>query len=215
MGKIKKGILGGFSGKVGNVVGANWIGIDYMRAMPASVANPKTASQEEVRDGFKTCTRFLLQFGIGNLNVMFKPFRVHMSPFNAAMKYAYKNCLQGSGLVHTIDYLQFKPGNDNVMSSLSVTPSAGSVNINYALSVTPSAAEVENIPPQAVILNIDKGECISAIDSLDDYTTSQGQISWADVPAAWSGDDCYLFFFYTNADHTKIYQTLVANFTAV
>ena len=42
MGKISQGILGGFSGKVGNVVGGNWKGIDYMRVRPASVANPQT-----------------------------------------------------------------------------------------------------------------------------------------------------------------------------
>ena len=32
MGTINKGILGGFSGKVGNVVGGTWKGIDYMRS---------------------------------------------------------------------------------------------------------------------------------------------------------------------------------------
>jgi len=31
MGSFRKGIQGGFSGKVGNVVGAHWRGIDYMR----------------------------------------------------------------------------------------------------------------------------------------------------------------------------------------
>ncbi len=32
MGTISKGILGGFSGKVGTVVGGSWKGIDYMRS---------------------------------------------------------------------------------------------------------------------------------------------------------------------------------------
>ncbi|HEX3025140.1 MAG TPA: DUF6266 family protein [Chitinophagaceae bacterium] len=32
MGTINKGILGGFSGKVGTVIGATWKGIDYMRS---------------------------------------------------------------------------------------------------------------------------------------------------------------------------------------
>jgi hypothetical protein len=40
MGKINQGILGGFSGKVGNVVGGSWKGIEYMRVIPASIANP-------------------------------------------------------------------------------------------------------------------------------------------------------------------------------
>ena len=34
MGTIKKGILGGFSGIVGTVVGANWRGMDIMRSRP-------------------------------------------------------------------------------------------------------------------------------------------------------------------------------------
>ena len=38
---ISQGILGGISGKIGNVVGGSWKGIDYLRIMPASVANPK------------------------------------------------------------------------------------------------------------------------------------------------------------------------------
>jgi hypothetical protein len=32
MASFQKGILGGFSGKVGTVVGGNWKGIDYMRS---------------------------------------------------------------------------------------------------------------------------------------------------------------------------------------
>ena len=45
MGTIKKGILGGFSGKVGNVVGASWRGIEYIRSLPSSVRNPRTEAQ--------------------------------------------------------------------------------------------------------------------------------------------------------------------------
>ena len=36
MGKIKQGILGGFRGKVGTVVGSYWNGIFYMKALPQS-----------------------------------------------------------------------------------------------------------------------------------------------------------------------------------
>ena len=45
MGILKQGILGGFSGKVANVVGTSWKGIAVIKAMPLSVANPKTAGQ--------------------------------------------------------------------------------------------------------------------------------------------------------------------------
>ena len=49
MGKISQGILGGVSGKVGNVVGGSWKGIDYLKIMPASVANPQTPAQMDQR----------------------------------------------------------------------------------------------------------------------------------------------------------------------
>lgn len=55
MGKIKQGILGGFSGKVGKVVGGSWKGIDYMRGIPSSIANPQTEGQVTQRNKFGAC----------------------------------------------------------------------------------------------------------------------------------------------------------------
>ena len=53
MGKIKQGILGGFKGKVGTVIGASWNGIAYMRGLAPSHKNPKTAAQLKQRAFFK------------------------------------------------------------------------------------------------------------------------------------------------------------------
>lgn len=52
MGKIKQGILGGFSGKVGNVVGQRINGEWIMKAYQGEVRNPKTALQQKQRDIF-------------------------------------------------------------------------------------------------------------------------------------------------------------------
>ena len=53
MGKIKQGILGGFRGTVGTVVGSSWNGIAYMKGKPQSVKNPKTVAQLQQRAYFK------------------------------------------------------------------------------------------------------------------------------------------------------------------
>lgn len=53
MGKINQGILDGVSGKVGNVIGASWKGIDYLRIKHSHVANPRTNAQVEQRTRFK------------------------------------------------------------------------------------------------------------------------------------------------------------------
>ena len=53
MGKIKQGILGGFKGKVGTVIGASWNGIAYMKGLPQSQKDPKSAAQMRQRTFFR------------------------------------------------------------------------------------------------------------------------------------------------------------------
>ena len=53
MGKIKQGILGGFKGKVGTVIGSSWNGIAYMRGQAQSVRNANTPAQQKQRAFFR------------------------------------------------------------------------------------------------------------------------------------------------------------------
>ena len=53
MGKIKQGILGGFRGKVGTVVGSYWNGIFYMKALPQNYRKGKSGSQKRQQGYFK------------------------------------------------------------------------------------------------------------------------------------------------------------------
>ena len=52
MGIIKQSILGGFSGKVGTVVGGSCKGIFYMRVLAQNVKNPRTDAQMNQRSNF-------------------------------------------------------------------------------------------------------------------------------------------------------------------
>lgn len=58
MGKIPQGILGGVSGKVGSVVGSSWKGINVIKSLPLSVANPKTAGQVAQRTKLANVSAF-------------------------------------------------------------------------------------------------------------------------------------------------------------
>jgi len=82
MGVITSGILGGFSGKVGPVVGGSWKGISYMRQLPASVANPNTAGQQAQRTKLSN----IVAFARAVLSAVIKPlndrFAEHMSGYN-------------------------------------------------------------------------------------------------------------------------------------
>ena len=62
MGKIKQGILGGFKGKVGTVIGASWNGISYMRGIAQSMRNANTPAQQKQRAFFKEVMDLVGQF---------------------------------------------------------------------------------------------------------------------------------------------------------
>ena len=71
MGKIKQGILGGFNGKVGPVIGSSWNGIAYMRGQAQSVKNPKTAAQMQQRNFFKDLQSLVSQLSDEQLLSLF------------------------------------------------------------------------------------------------------------------------------------------------
>ena len=58
MGTIKQGILGGFSGKVGTVVGSTWKSVHYMRALAVSFSDPRTEKQKNQRSKFTAAVNF-------------------------------------------------------------------------------------------------------------------------------------------------------------
>ena len=62
MGKIQQGILDGFVGKVGTVVGSFWKGKAVMRGYKRIVRNPNTSDQQLVRIRFATIGRLSAAF---------------------------------------------------------------------------------------------------------------------------------------------------------
>ena len=71
MGTIKQGILGGFSGKVGTVIGSSWKGISYMKGRAQSVRNPKTAAQVMQRNYFRQLASLAAQLTDDQLHALF------------------------------------------------------------------------------------------------------------------------------------------------
>ena len=103
MGVIKQGILGPFSGKVGTVVGAIWKGIGTIRALPASVANPRTEGQVNQRTKFTAVVEFL-QPSLAFVQQGFRFYAKGMSAYNAAQSYILKNAITGTSPNFSVDY---------------------------------------------------------------------------------------------------------------
>jgi hypothetical protein len=81
MGVILQGILGGFSGKVGPVVGASWKGIQYMRAY-VTPANPNSPGQATQRTSFAVMVALARDVLSTLINTYWDPFVSGMSGFN-------------------------------------------------------------------------------------------------------------------------------------
>jgi len=89
MGTIKRGILGGFKNKVGSVIGSSWKGIDTMRSMPLSVANPNTAKQKTVRGNFKTLVTATSSVNATLIRPYWSRFAKQMTGANAFIRENY------------------------------------------------------------------------------------------------------------------------------
>ena len=103
MGKIKKGVFGEFTGKVGNLVGCTWKGIPYMRTRPANMTNPRTEKQQGQRSKFQVALNFLRTI-TPFLRIGYREFAERQTAFNAAMSYVMKNALADSEQGLEIDY---------------------------------------------------------------------------------------------------------------
>jgi len=101
MARLKKGINGAISGKVGNVVGSSWKGIDYIKSLPN---RRKPATENELKNRFR--------FGLSQLwlrpilvfvRAGFKGYTETFEGFSAAKSYLSTNALEGKGFETTIN----------------------------------------------------------------------------------------------------------------
>ncbi|WP_053976771.1 DUF6266 family protein [Mangrovimonas xylaniphaga] len=105
MAKLDKGILGGFSGKVGNVVGVRWRGQDIMRSLPSRGHYVPSNAQLEQREKFGLVMKFLTPIQ-GLLNAYFGKRQSDKSPFNLAVSYHLKEAVEPVDEGFEMDYLK-------------------------------------------------------------------------------------------------------------
>ena len=126
MGTIKKGILGGFSGTVGTVVGANWRGMDVIRSLPKSGNSTPSAAQMLQREKFRLAIKF--QNAVRRLQSrLYSSNSGVRSRVNLAASYILKESIavQGGQPVLIMDKVLITKGDLRGFSALSVTAAGG------------------------------------------------------------------------------------------
>lgn len=200
MGTLKKGVFGGFSGKVGNVVGVSWKGVDYIRSLPSKVNDPKTKSQVKQRSRFsvtmdfqRTITPFLR---IG--------FQTHangrMTAFNAAMSYNMKFAVKGEHQDVVLDY-------PNVLVSRGPLSPAPSIHAEIAggeLQVNWESTLLENarLNDIAMVLAYNPVKRRSVHD-INAGKRANTKASLA-LPVVWKGDVVETYLAFKTADGVMV-----------
>lgn len=200
MGRIKKGILGGFHGTVGTVVGASWKGIAYMRSKAESVKNPRTEGQVKQRNRFAT-TLFFLQPITQYVRIGFRTYANMQSAFNAAMAYNIANAITGDYPNFELDYSKalVSRGQLTPVEEVSATAITSGIEITWTDNSGSGEAQSTDLA-MPLLFNKSKQEAV--------FNTAANQRSEGattlNVPADWTGNEVEVYLGFVSADGKSV-----------
>lgn len=200
MATIMNGILGGFSGTVGTVIGASWNGIDYMRSRASHITQPNTPAQQEQRARFSLVGKFLRPL-IPLLRVSYKGMAVKKSAFNAAMAYTLENAVTGVYPAFEIDYTKVLVCQGNLLgaeNAAAVSTTAGKIDFSWDNNSTNFGANANDKVVLVVYHPILK-KCTAVIGSA---TRTQGTQSLT-LPDSFSGQEVQTYLGFCSADESE------------
>lgn len=171
-GVINQGILGGFSGKVGPVVGGNWKSINYMRSYVVP-AESNTPGQQAARSRFAAIVAYGRTVLSTILQPFWDPFYNTMSGFNAFVSSNY-SLLDGSDVI-TANNIMSK-GTLEVASITSCTYDTGSGDVVANYDSTPSGNGLTTDEVSVVVINTVDGK---AYFDIGNVTRDDGSAEFA------------------------------------
>lgn len=203
MSVIKRGILGGFSGKIANVVGSSWKGISVMKSLPLSVANPRTAKQVTQRTKFSRVVAFALAILSTVIKPLWDRFAQGQSGFNAFVSENLALFAAGA-LPAPLANLKISVGRmDETAISAITKASASTLKVDW-IDDTGEGFKLEDDIPLLVVINETTGSVkgYNVIAAAREDATITVTVEGATSTSAYS---CYLAF--RRADGTVVSNT--------
>lgn len=199
-GVINRGILGGFSGKVANVIGGSWKGVAYMRSQPLSVANPNTAGQVAQRTAFSDTVAMAQEILTAIIKPLMDRFAGQMSGFNYFVQQNIAEWVSAG--VFTWENIRTSIGSipiDPITTITSTNGSAG-VTVEWA-SNTGTGSALATDKAYVAIYNATQGVwgTVSGTDARSDLAT--GVIMPANCVTA---DVLHVYLSFRSADGTRV-----------
>jgi hypothetical protein len=187
-GVIQQGILGGFSGKVGPVVGGSWKGIDYMRSYVIP-ANPQSTDQVTQRTRFTTIQDYARQVLSTLIQPYWDQYQTGQSGYNAIMSNWMLNADSSDLLVSACSMAK---GTLAVQAVDTGTYDVGTVNLEWTESLVGNQLTTD--VAHAVVFNKDTGNLYYSDGTLP--KTRADEVITFNIPSGITPADCeaYLFF---------------------
>lgn len=133
MGIIKQGILGGFSGKVANVVGTSWKGIAVIKSQPLSVSNPRTAAQVGQRTKLAAAVAVIVQILAEVIKPLMDRFAGQMSGYNFCLQASIEAFDSNGAMTHPENFKISRSSNTAQPIDLATASAAtGHVSVDWS-----------------------------------------------------------------------------------
>ena len=192
MGIIKRGILGGFAGKVANVVGSSWRGISYIKALPLSVANPRTEGQVNQRNKFTAVTQFL-QPNSAMVALGYKAYATGMTARNAAFT--------GTAPDFSVDPALALLSRGKLQKAVGQT--AGYLSDELTVGWTANSTQFNASPTDVAMVlayNAAKKESVFVLEGI----TRADATAVLDIPTYFAGDEVEVYLAFRAADGSMV-----------
>lgn len=204
MGTINQGILGGFSGKVGPIVGFRWKSKYYIRARAAKVSNPRTPKQQEQRGKFATAFNFLKNIK-PFIRIGYKEFTRERSAFNSAMSYMLKRAVTGDGKDVKIDFDRVLVSTGSLMPVFegTATQDRDKMYFNWQDNSSMGNAESADI---AMLLVYNKDKETAVYDT--EAALRSDRHTELSLPNDWEGDELVAYLSFCSADGSCVSNSI-------
>jgi len=203
MARFLKGILGGFEGLVGTVVGSTWRTIDVMKSRSKKSKKAPVQEQIDQRFIFGMVIKFLT-FMKDVIDLGYQSNTSGMTPMNAALSYNVQNAVTGISPVFELNYPEvvLSVGSLHRAKSVTAIPEpANQIKIDWLsdnVKQLSSTYEPEKDDAMVIIFNT-KDEMYS----FETVKRSVGTLTMT-LPRSWQGDPLHGWLFFTSPDHKKV-----------
>jgi hypothetical protein len=214
MGTFIKGVHGGFSGKIGHVIGAAWRGVDYMKSLPRKSNKPATQAQLTQRLIFKMVVGFFRP--INNLiKIGYQSYRGTQTPINAVVAYHIEKAVTGIYPNLGIDFPKVRFSKGHLLRpSVVGVESVATAKVKFDwLNNTPPIGTSTAATDLATLLVYNPVKELFL--SVEDIAARSALSFTLPVPADWIGDDVHCWMSFVSVSRKEVSDSAYVGSTAV